>query len=84
MTGSAPLQVGAIAAVYLLWFVGWFVLGHEAVGPAYYNGDDTLVATVAAVRTTLGTIEYAAPSLEAENSSGHTGRVKGFKKLTGA
>jgi hypothetical protein len=27
-----------------------------------------------------GTIEYAAQSLEAENSSEHTGRVKGVKK----
>jgi hypothetical protein len=49
MTGSASLQVGAIAAVYLLWFVGWLVLGREAVGPAHYNWDETLVASVAAV-----------------------------------
>ena len=49
MTGSASLQMGAIAAVYLLWFVSWLVLGHEAFGPARYNWDETLVATVAAI-----------------------------------
>ena len=49
MTGSASLQMGAIAAVYLLWLVSWLVLGHEAFGPARYNWDQTLVATVAAI-----------------------------------
>ena len=49
MTGSASLQMGAIAAVYLLWLVSWLVLGHEAFGPARYNWDQTLVATIAAI-----------------------------------
>lgn len=49
MTGSASLQLGGIAAVYLLWFASWLVLGHEAFGPAQYNWDETLVAAVAAI-----------------------------------
>jgi hypothetical protein len=49
MTGSASLRLGGIAAVYLFWFASWLVLGHEAFGPAQYNWDETLVATVAAI-----------------------------------
>jgi hypothetical protein len=49
MTGSVPLQLGGIAAVYLLWFISWLVLGREILGPEYYNWDQSLVATVAAV-----------------------------------
>jgi len=49
MTGSVSLQLGGIAAVYLLWFVSWLVLGREILGPEYYNWDQSLVATVAAV-----------------------------------
>ena len=49
MTGSVSLQLGAIAAIYLLWFVSWLVLGPEIWGPEYYNWDQSLVATVAAV-----------------------------------
>jgi hypothetical protein len=33
MTGSVPLQLGGIAAVYLLWFISWLVLGREILGP---------------------------------------------------
>jgi len=49
MTGSVSLQLGGIAAVYLLWFVSWLVLGRETLGPEYYNWDESLVAIVAAV-----------------------------------
>jgi hypothetical protein len=49
MTGSVSLQLGGIAAIYLLWFVSWLVLGREIWGPEYYNWDQSLVATVAAV-----------------------------------
>src|SRR5215470_9146107 len=49
MTGSVSLRLGGIAAVYLLWFVSWLVLGHEISGPEYYNWDQSLVATIAAV-----------------------------------
>ena len=49
MTGSVSLQLGGIAAVYLLWLVSWLVLGRETLGPEYYNWDESLVATVAAV-----------------------------------
>jgi hypothetical protein len=45
----ASLQLGVMAAGYLLWFVVWLVLGHESLGPAQYNWDQTLVAAVAAV-----------------------------------
>ena len=49
MTGSVSLQLGGLAAIYLLWFVIWLVLGREIWGPEYYNWDQSLVATVAAV-----------------------------------
>ena len=32
MTGSVSLQLGAIAAIYLLWFVSWLVLGRRDLG----------------------------------------------------
>jgi hypothetical protein len=49
MTDSAALQLGAVAAVYLLWFVSWLVLGQDVFGPAHYNWAQTLVAAVAAL-----------------------------------
>ena len=49
MMNSTSLQLGGIAAVYLLWLVTWLVLGHDAFGPASYNWDLGLVAIVAAV-----------------------------------
>ena len=49
MTDSASLQLGGIAAVYLLWFVTWLVLGHEVFGPASYSWDLGLVSIVSAV-----------------------------------
>src|SRR5262252_3430440 len=48
-TDAAATQIGAVAAVYLLWFVSWLVLGHAAFGPAHHNWAQTLVATVAAL-----------------------------------
>jgi hypothetical protein len=49
MTDSTALQLGAVAAVYLLWFVSWLVLGQDVFGPARYNWAQTLVAAVAAL-----------------------------------
>ena len=49
MTDPAASQLGAVAAVYLLWFVSWLVLGQEMFGPAYYNWAQTLVAAAAAL-----------------------------------
>ena len=49
MTNPAALQLGAVAAVYLLWFVSWLVLGQNVFGPAHYNWDQTLVAALAAL-----------------------------------
>jgi hypothetical protein len=49
MTDSTSLQLGGIAAVYLLWLVTWLVLGHEVFGPAFYNWDYGLLVIVAAV-----------------------------------
>ncbi len=48
MTNSIPILLGSLAAVYLLWFVSWLVLGHEFFGPVSYNWDESLVAIVAA------------------------------------
>jgi hypothetical protein len=42
------LHLGAVAAVYALWFVCWLVLGQKVFGPAYANWAQTLVAAVAA------------------------------------
>jgi len=49
MTDSAASKLGAAAAVYLLWFVSWLVLGQQAFGPTNYNWSQTLVAAVAAL-----------------------------------
>jgi hypothetical protein len=49
MNRSASLQLGALAAFYLLWFAAWLVLGSTAFGPAHYNWDQTLVAAVASI-----------------------------------
>jgi hypothetical protein len=49
MIDSLSLQLGGIAAVYLLWFVIWLVLGHDAFGPASYNWDLGLVSIVSAI-----------------------------------
>src|SRR5262245_54397042 len=49
MTRSASLQLGGIAALYLLWLASWLVLGSAAFGPTHYNWDQMLVAAAAAV-----------------------------------
>jgi hypothetical protein len=49
MSGTASFQLGGIAALYLLWFGAWVVLGADAFGPAHYNWDQTLIALVAAI-----------------------------------
>lgn len=46
---SVSLQLGGIAAVYLLWFVIWLVLGYDAFGPGSYNWDYGLVSIFSAV-----------------------------------
>src|SRR5215203_226041 len=49
MSRSASMRVGAIAALYLLWFAAWLVLGPTVFGPAHHNWDQTLAAAAAAV-----------------------------------
>jgi hypothetical protein len=61
MTGSASLQLGGIAAVYLLWLGSWLVLGHEAFGPKQFNWDEALVATVAAIAAFKASRQAARP-----------------------
>jgi hypothetical protein len=48
MSGSASLQMGGIAALYVLWLSTWLVIGSDAFGPARYNWDQTLIAAAAA------------------------------------
>src|SRR5262249_41849563 len=43
------MQIGAVAAVYRLWFVSWLLLGLAAFGPSPYNWSQTLIATAAAL-----------------------------------
>jgi len=61
MAGSAALRLGAVAAVYLLWFVSWLVLGQDAFGPAHYNWAQALVAAVAALLAFNGSRRVARP-----------------------
>ena len=61
MTDSAASQLGAVAAVYLLWFVSWLVLGQEMFGPAYYNWAQTLVAAAAALLAFRASRQAARP-----------------------
>jgi hypothetical protein len=49
MNRSASLQLGGLAALYLLWFAAWLVLGSAAFGPTHYNWEQTLVAASAAI-----------------------------------
>ena len=51
---AASLQPGIVAAIFLLWLVIWVVLGHDAVGPAHYNWDHTLIASAAAIAAFSG------------------------------
>src|SRR5262245_13636487 len=48
MSRTASLQMGAIAALYILWLSSWLVFGSGAIGPAHYNWDQTLIAAGAA------------------------------------
>jgi len=41
---SAPLALGALAALYLLWLATWIVFGREAYGPAWHHWDQTIAA----------------------------------------
>jgi hypothetical protein len=43
------LQLGAAAALYLLWLVSWLVLGSTVFGAAHHNWSQTLVAGVGAL-----------------------------------
>jgi hypothetical protein len=61
MRDSAASQLGAVAAVYLLWFVSWLVLGPAAFGPAHYNWAQTLVAAVAALAAFNASRQAARP-----------------------
>src|SRR4026207_1728676 len=48
MSGSASLQMGGVAALYVLSLSTWLVIGPDAFGPARYNWDQTLIAAAAA------------------------------------
>lgn len=43
------LKLAALAGLYLFWLTLWLVLGYEALGPAFYNWDDTLICLAAAL-----------------------------------
>ena len=49
MSRSASLLLGGLAALYLLWFAAWLVLGSIAFGPAHHSWEQTLVAAAAAI-----------------------------------
>ena len=66
MTDPPALRLGAVAAVYLLWFVSWLVLGQEVFGPAYYNWAQALVATFAA----LASVWHHIPAASSVPASG--------------
>ena len=70
MTSSAALQLGAVAAVYLLWFVSWLVLGQDVFGAAHYNWDQTLVAAVAALLAFNASRHAARPYPASSSRSG--------------
>jgi hypothetical protein len=46
MTRSGHLQVGALAAVYLLWLAAWLVIGDGPYGPRRYQWDQAAAAAV--------------------------------------
>jgi hypothetical protein len=49
MRNAESLQLGAIAALFLLWCATWLVLGAQLFGPTHLNWDQTFVAAMAAV-----------------------------------
>ena len=49
MTRSAYLNVGALAALYLLWLATWLVLGNEPYGPGRHYWDQAAVAAVTGI-----------------------------------
>jgi hypothetical protein len=55
------LQLGGIAALYLLWCATWLVLGAQAFGSTYYNWDQALVAAAAAIAALAGAWQTARP-----------------------
>jgi hypothetical protein len=61
MSKRASLQLGGIAALYLLWGATWLVLGDQIFGPRHYNWDQTLVAGVAAIAALTGAWRTARP-----------------------
>ena len=61
MMNSVSLQLGGIAAVYLLWLVTWLVLGYRTFGPASYNWDQGLVASIAAVTAFNASLRASKP-----------------------
>lgn len=48
VTGSLPVQLGAVAALYLLWLVVWLVAGHDVFGRISNDWLQSGVAAVAA------------------------------------
>jgi hypothetical protein len=46
MARSGHLAVGALAALYLLWFAAWLVIGEEPYGPGRYHWDQAIAAAV--------------------------------------
>jgi hypothetical protein len=46
MTRSGHLEVGALAALYLLWLAAWLVIGDEPYGTGQYHWDQAVAAAV--------------------------------------
>jgi nucleoside 2-deoxyribosyltransferase len=59
--GSTALQLGAVAAVYVLWLISWLVLGPGVFGAAHYNWAQTLVAAAAALLAFVASWRAARP-----------------------
>ena len=61
MSGTASLQMGGIAALYLFWLSTWLVIGSDVFGPAHYNWDQTLIAAAAAIAAFIAAWRTARP-----------------------
>jgi hypothetical protein len=61
MIDRASLQLGGIAALYLLWCATWLVLGNQAFGPGHDNWSQTLVAAAACLAAFTGAYRTARP-----------------------
>lgn len=61
MTDSTHLKLAGIAGLYLFWLVLWLIVGHEALGPAFYNWDETAICVAAALAAFRTSSRLGAP-----------------------